>query len=130
MFILKTLRICIYIYQILLILRILCTWFWSSSDGKLWHYLCLFTGPYLALFKGLKSLRQGIFDFTPMVAIGLLIFINSMLGYTISMLARYSFSALIPLGAFLSSWCLIIRISQSDDANVIGKEVLTMGILS
>jgi len=77
--ILKTISTCIYLYLFLLIIRILFSWFKPSIDGKLWHYLCLLTGPYLRLFKGIKPLREGIFDFTPIVAISLLAVINQIL---------------------------------------------------
>lgn len=74
--ILRTLSLCIYIYIFLLIIRVLCIWFKPQVDGKLWNYLCLITGHYLALFKGIKFLKRGIFDFTPVLAISLLVFCN------------------------------------------------------
>jgi len=77
--ILSTLSICIWIYFYLLFFRILCTWFRPSIDGKLWHYLCLITGPYLALFKGIKFLRRGKFDFTPVLALSILALINQII---------------------------------------------------
>ena len=77
--ILRTLSICINMYLFLLFIRILFTWFSPSVDGKLWHYLCLITGPYLALFKGIKFLRRGKFDFTPILAISLLAFCNQII---------------------------------------------------
>jgi YggT family protein len=68
-FVLKAISICITIYS----------WFKPSVDGKLWNTMCLLTGPYLALFKGIKSLRKGAVDYTPLVAVSVLVFCNQIL---------------------------------------------------
>ena len=109
--ILKTLTICINIYIFLLFIRVLCTWFRPQVDGKLWNYLCLITGPYLALFKGIKFLRRGIFDFTPVLAISLLAFCNQIIQGIIFHLEETSeISFGIFLAIFISSIWNIISI--------------------
>ncbi|MBN2536406.1 MAG: YggT family protein [Spirochaetales bacterium] len=106
---LKTFSICINIYLFLLFIRILCSWFKPQVDGKLWNYLCLITGPYLALFKGIKFLRRGIFDFTPVLAISLLAFINqSITGITFFLEQTNQLTFGIFLAIFISSiWNII-----------------------
>ncbi|MBN2441064.1 MAG: YggT family protein [Spirochaetales bacterium] len=107
--ILRTLSICINIYLFLLFIRIICTWFKPSVDGKLWHYLCLITGPYLALFKGIKFLRRGIFDFTPILAISLLGVTNQILQRIILHFeAGFGFSIIVLLALIvLSVWNIV-----------------------
>jgi hypothetical protein len=70
----------IYVYILLIGLRIVFSWFKPSIDGKssrnvskLWHYLCLITGPYLALFSRFKMLRSDTFDFSPVIAVFVLL---------------------------------------------------------
>ncbi|MBN2738518.1 MAG: YggT family protein [Spirochaetales bacterium] len=83
----------IMVYTILIVMRILLSWFRGAIDGKPWHYLCVITGPYLALFRGAAFLRRGGFDFTPLLAISVL----NMLQMFFSRLA-YSFA----LGVMIS----------------------------
>jgi len=59
----------IYFYILLLSLRIILSWFQGSVSGRPWELLIRVTDPYLSLFSGLRFLRQGMFDFTPLAAI-------------------------------------------------------------
>ncbi len=59
----------IYVYMILLVLRILLSWIRGSVFGKPWELLVRVTDPYLSLFSRIRFLRQGMFDFTPIAAI-------------------------------------------------------------
>lgn len=59
----------IYFYILLLSLRIILSWFQGSVSGKPWELLIRVTDPYLSLFRRLRFLRQGMFDFTPLAAI-------------------------------------------------------------
>jgi YggT family protein len=70
----------IFVYMLLLALRILITWFQSGSYGKAWEYLRRITDPYLNLFRGLKFLHIGFFDFTPIAAILVLVILQDILG--------------------------------------------------
>lgn len=59
----------IYVYMILLVLRILLSWIRGAVYGKPWELLVRVTDPYLSLFSRIRFLRQGMFDFTPIAAI-------------------------------------------------------------
>jgi YggT family protein len=59
----------IYVYMILLVLRILLSWIRGAVYGKPWELLVRVTDPYLSLFSRIRFLRQGTFDFTPIAAI-------------------------------------------------------------
>ena len=59
----------IYVYMILLVLRILLSWFRGAAFGKPWELLVRVTDPYMSLFSRIRFLRQGLFDFTPIAAI-------------------------------------------------------------
>jgi len=72
-------------YLLLLSLRIILTWFQGFSSGKAFDLLSEITEPYLSLFYRLKFLRKGMFDFTPIAAILVLVvlldLINALLFY-------------------------------------------------
>lgn len=61
------------IYIILLSMRFLLSWFPGSASGPGWRALLRFTDPYLRLFRGVAFLRRGLFDFTAVAAILVLI---------------------------------------------------------
>jgi YggT family protein len=63
----------IVVYLVLLSLRILLSWFRGSVQGKPWELLQRVTDPYLAMFTRLRFLRQGVFDFTPLAALLVLV---------------------------------------------------------
>lgn len=99
------------IYLLLLSIRIVLAWFsvmgsgasmprvsggGSQGLGRPWDLLCRATDPYLGLFYRLRFLRKGIFDFTPIAAILVLVvaldLVNGLLSY-----------GRITLGFFLAS---------------------------
>lgn len=61
------------VYIILISMRFLLSWFPGSASGPGWRALQRFTDPYLRLFRGLSFLRRGLFDFTAVAAILVLI---------------------------------------------------------
>ena len=67
----------LFVYSLLLSLRIILTWFGGSAYGRAWGLLCRVTDPYLALFRGIAFLRQGMFDFTPLAAILVLVVLQN-----------------------------------------------------
>lgn len=73
--ILITIRAIVVVYIIILSVRIMLTWFQGDFYGKPWQVMGSITDPYLQLFRGLKFLRQGMFDFTPIAAILVLVVI-------------------------------------------------------
>jgi YggT family protein len=60
-------------YIILLSMRFLLSWFPGAASGPGWRVLLRVTDPYLRLFRGMSFLRRGLFDFTAVVAILVLI---------------------------------------------------------
>ena len=61
------------VYIILLSMRFLLSWFPGAAYGRYWQVLLRITEPYLRLFRGLTFLRRGLFDFTAVAAILVLI---------------------------------------------------------
>lgn len=69
MAILKVLYALLAVYVLLLSLRIVLSWFRVGTYGGPWDLLVRATEPYLAAFRGIRFLRQGALDFTPIAAI-------------------------------------------------------------
>lgn len=100
----------LWVYIILLVLRITLTWFNPSSEtvsrggytglGKAWELLCRITDPYLGLFYRMKFLRRGFFDFTPVAAILALFVIQNFVG---QLAARHTITLGIILGFLVSA---------------------------
>ncbi|MFH1572479.1 MAG: YggT family protein [Acidobacteriota bacterium] len=63
----------IVVYLVLLSLRIILSWLRGSVHGRPWELLQRVTDPYLAMFTRLKFLRRGVFDFTPLAALLVLV---------------------------------------------------------
>jgi len=85
MTVLKALNVLLLGYLLLLSLRIVLSWFRASLYGRPWQLLEKATEPYLALFRRIPFLRQGMFDFAPIVAILLVVvaldLVNELLFY-------------------------------------------------
>jgi YggT family protein len=60
-------------YLFLIMLRIVLGWFAPSALGSAWVYLCRATDPYLGLFSRIPFLRGGLFDFSPIAAVLVLV---------------------------------------------------------
>jgi YggT family protein len=73
MFIWRLLSALLVVYIILLSMRFLLSWFPGAASGPGWRILLRFTDPYLRLFRGLSFLRRGLFDFTAVAAVLVLI---------------------------------------------------------
>jgi YggT family protein len=54
-------------------LRIVLAWFAPQGFGRAWDVLKKITDPYLAVFYRIGFLRKGIFDFTPIAAVLVLV---------------------------------------------------------
>jgi YggT family protein len=96
LFILRLASALIVVYLILISLRLILTWFQGSTYGRSWELLRRATDPYLGLFSGLRFLRRGVFDFTPIAAILVLVVALDLL----STLQRFG---TITLGVVLAS---------------------------
>jgi len=73
MYALRVLHGLIWVYLMLLSARIILSWFRGSVHGKPYELLIRATDPYLSLFSRLRFLKQGMFDFTPIAAILVLV---------------------------------------------------------
>ena len=73
------------IYMTIIFIRIILTWFTGFSTGGLQNVLAKITDPYLNWFRRFSGLRVGFIDLSPIVALGVLSLVNSVL----STLARY-----------------------------------------
>jgi uncharacterized protein YggT (Ycf19 family) len=107
--ILTVFNLILYIYIFLVTIRIVFSWFRPNIDSrcrddesKLWHYLCLITGPFLALFSRFKNLRTGSFDYTPIIAVFTLLVASQVTG--LLRLAGHASIANLILAVFLGIW--------------------------
>src|SRR6056297_3367544 len=62
-------------YMLLIFLRILLTWFQGPSLGRAYEFLMRVTDPYLNYFRRFKFLRTERIDFSPILAIIVLVII-------------------------------------------------------
>jgi YggT family protein len=73
------------IYMMIILIRIVMTWFPGAVYGRTFEILQRITDPYLNLFRGARFLRIGYVDFSPLAAIILLSVLNNIvttIGYT------------------------------------------------
>jgi YggT family protein len=71
--ILVAVNIVLILYLFLLSARLLLSWFSGTSMGRPWDLLRRATDPYLGLFYRFSFLRRGLLDFTPIVAMLVLV---------------------------------------------------------
>ncbi|MBA7664040.1 hypothetical protein ES703_72090 [subsurface metagenome] len=116
--ILITIRAIVLVY--IISVRIILTWFQGDFYGKPWQVMASITDPYLQLFRGLKFLRQGMFDFTPIAAILVLVIIldlvNAIIHYgklTLGLFMGSVISAVWSGVAFLLVLFLILAIIRA-----------------
>ena len=68
--IMKLCGIFVSIYSILVILRVMSSWFqWMHSHGRIMQFLVQSTEPYLAFFRRFRIFRAGAIDFSPVLAL-------------------------------------------------------------
>ncbi|MBN1412734.1 MAG: YggT family protein [Spirochaetales bacterium] len=80
-FIFQILHVLIIAYIFIISMRILLGWFPGAQYNKLYEIMVRMATPYLDLFKGIRFLRQGPFDFTPFVGIMVLYFFAELFRY-------------------------------------------------
>jgi YggT family protein len=59
----------IIVYVLLISVRIILGWFAPQAMGRAWELLCAVTDPYLNLFRRISFLHAGMFDFSPVAAV-------------------------------------------------------------
>ncbi len=72
MFILRIISAFLSLYSLLCLLRIIITWIPNYSYSKPANILAQICDPYMNLFRGIKWLRFGSFDFSPALALCIL----------------------------------------------------------
>lgn len=110
----KTLISIINIYYLLIFIRIIITWFPSVSYTTLGRLLSSICDPYLNWFRRFKFLRFGMLDFTPVLAIGVLMMVSSVL-QNFMMMNHFSIGILLAtivgmVGSFAHSFLSIVLI--------------------
>ena len=91
----RTLNALLSVYMVLLIIRVMLTWFRGSQQGALFHYLSMVTDPYLNWFRRFSVLRFGMIDFSPIVAF-------VVLGFIINILASIAAYGKLTVGIILA----------------------------
>lgn len=114
--ILRVLAAAVSLYMLLIMARIILTWFPAALEGKPMVLLSSATDPYLNLFRGISFLRSGTMDFSPIAALAVL----SVLTQILSTAAAYG---RITLGIVLA---LILRAGWSIFAFLFGFLGLAM----
>jgi YggT family protein len=74
---LQVLGALLFVYSLLIALRIILTWFQGPSYGRAWDMLAAVTDPYLRIFRRIRVLRQGMFDFSPLAAVLVLLVLQN-----------------------------------------------------
>ena len=74
----------IIVYVLVLSLRIILGWFVPQALGRPWEILRMITDPYLDLFRRIRFLRGGIFDFTPIAAVLVLVLAADLIGQLVN----------------------------------------------
>lgn len=96
------------VYMLILFIRILLSWFQPRNLGKVYDIIHRITEPYLSIFRRIKFLHTGRFDFSPIVAIIALVIVENIFltlatygtitfGIILSLLVKAAWSA----GAFI-----------------------------
>ncbi|MDC7127343.1 MAG: YggT family protein [Spirochaetales bacterium] len=83
------------VYMILLMIRVMLTWFRGPQNGQFFYYLSAVTDPYLNWFRRFSKLRTGMLDFSPILAFVLL-------GFIINILTSISTYGRITVGVVLA----------------------------
>ena len=71
------------VYSLLIIVRIIISWFGGSNSAKPVQILCSITDPYLNWWRRTINFRFGVLDFSPMVGVAALSVIQTVL-YSLS----------------------------------------------
>ena len=105
----------IIVYVIVLSLRIILGWFVPQALGRAWEILVKVTDPYLDIFRRIRFLRGGMFDFSPIAAVLVLVLAADLIGQlvnwgriTVGFFLASAFSAAWSGASFLLVFFLIV----------------------
>ncbi len=99
------------IYMVIILVRIVMTWFPGAVYGRVFDSLRRITDPYLDLFRGARFLRVGYVDFSPLAAIILLSVLNniaSTIGFSGSVTLGFVLATAVSAVASAISFFLVI----------------------
>ncbi|MDR1929107.1 MAG: YggT family protein [Treponema sp.] len=94
-YLLTALSSVISVYMILIVIRILLTWFSGVDFGKPYMFLCSVCDPYLNWFRRFRIFRNSVLDFSPLIAL-------AVLGLVRRLLTAWNHSGRISLGIALA----------------------------
>ena len=75
----RTLSAILSVYMVLLMIRVMLTWFRAAQGHQVTRYLAAITDPYLNWFRRFSALRFGMIDFSPIIAFVILGFVINIL---------------------------------------------------
>lgn len=67
------------VYMIILMIRVMLTWFRAAQNGQVYRYLAMITDPYLNWFRRFSVLKFGMIDFSPILGFVILGFVVNIL---------------------------------------------------
>jgi YggT family protein len=103
------------LYSLLIIIRIILTWFGNADYGKPMEFLARITDPYLDWWRKKLNLRAGLMDLSPLVAIAVLSIVQTICS-TIAKYGKISLgiilavcvSALWSAVSFILGFCFVV----------------------
>ena len=95
MLLVRFLSMAVNVYMMVIVFRIILTWFPGNQDNKVFEVLSKATDPYLNWFRRFPFLRAGFLDLSPIAALACLSLINRVL-------STYTFYGTISIGIILA----------------------------
>jgi len=99
-------------------IRIMLTWIPGASYSSFGRFLSSICDPYLNLFRGIRWLRFSNFDFTPAIALCILIALSTVFG-------NFALTRTISLGSILA---ILVRLSWSIFSSFIGFIAIVLAV--
>jgi len=105
------------IYSLLIIIRIMLTWFSNAPYGRPVQILAAITDPYLDWWRQKLHLRAGVLDLSPIIAIAALSVIQTICStmasqgrISLGIILAVCLSALWAAAAFILGFCVIVLV--------------------
>ena len=105
------------VYMLLIIFRVLLSWFQGRLNGRGVEILTMLTDPYLKRFQGISWLRFGFLDFSPVVGIAVLGLVSQICSslamsgrITAMMVIVYILSSIWSFASFFINFLIILMV--------------------
>ncbi|MBI9108308.1 MAG: YggT family protein [Spirochaetales bacterium] len=128
----KSISAVLSVYMIILIIRVMLTWFKTSQNSQIFRYLAAITDPYLNWFRRFSVLKFGMLDFSPIVAFVILGFVinifNSIAAYgkiTVGIILALLVNGIWSIISFILILFIILTVIR-----LISSTIATGGFLS